>query len=155
MRRLGRNPRVAFMSYSTFGNPPGDRGEKVREAIRILDRRGVDFEYEGEMPPEIALDPAAHPAYAFNRLSKPANILVMPAIHSAAISTKLVQALGGATVIGPLLVGLEKSVQIVPLGASVSEIITAATFAAYHEGPVFHGEGVSSAPKPPAPFIED
>ena len=155
VRRLGRNPRVAFMSYSTFGNPPGDRGEKVREAIRILDRRGVDFEYEGEMPPEIALDPAAHPAYAFNRLSKPANILVMPAIHSAAISTKLVQALGGATVIGPLLVGLEKSVQIVPLGASVSEIITAATFAAYHEGPVFHGEGVSSAPKPPAPFIED
>ena len=155
VRRLGRNPRVAFMSYSTFGNPPGDRGEKVREAIRILDRRGVDFEYEGEMPPEIALDPAAHPAYAFNRLSKPANILVMPAIHSAAISTKLVQALGGATVIGPLLVGLEKSVQIVPLGASVSEIITAATFAAYHEGPVFHGEGVSSAPRPPAPFIED
>lgn len=155
VRRLGRNPRVAFMSYSTFGNPPGDRGEKVREAIRILDRRGVDFEYEGEMPPEIALDPAAHPAYAFNRLSKPANILVMPAIHSAAISTKLVQALGGATVIGPLLVGLEKSVQIVPLGASVSEIITAATFAAYHEGPVFHGEGVSSAPKPPAPFSED
>ena len=155
VRRLGRNPRVAFMSYSTFGNPPGDRGEKVREAIRILDRRGVDFEYEGEMPPEIALDPAAHPAYAFNRLSKPANILVMPAIHSAAISTKLVQALGGATVIRPLLVGLEKSVQIVPLGASVSEIITAATFAAYHEGPVFHGEGVSSAPKPPAPFIED
>ena len=110
---------------------------------------------EGEMPPEIALDPASHPAYAFNRLSKPANILVMPAIHSAAISTKLVQALGGAAVIGPLLVGLEKSVQIVPLGASVSEIITAATFAAYHEGPVFHGEGVSSAPKPPAPFIED
>ena len=155
VRRLGRNPRVAFMSYSTFGNPPGDRGEKVREAIRILDRRGVDFEYEGEMPPEIALDPASHPAYAFNRLSKPANILVMPAIHSAAISTKLVQALGGAAVIGPLLVGLEKSVQIVPLGASVSEIITAATFAAYHEGPVFHGEGVSSAPKPPAPFIED
>ena len=155
VRRLGRNPRVAFMSYSTFGNPPGDRGEKVREAIRILDRRGVDFEYEGEMPPEIALDPASHPAYAFNRLSKPANILVMPAIHSAAISTKLVQALGGATVIGPLLVGLEKSVQIVPLGASVSEIITAATFAAYHEGPVFPGEGVSSAPKPPAPFIED
>ncbi|QYF86687.1 NADP-dependent malic enzyme [Brevundimonas sp. PAMC22021] len=155
VRRLGRNPRVAFLSYSTFGNPPGDRGEKVREAIRILDRRGVDFEYEGEMPPEIALDPKGHPAYAFNRLSKPANILVMPAIHSAAISTKLVQALGGATVIGPLLVGLEKSVQIVPLGASVSEIITAATFAAYHEGPVFHGEGVSSAPKPPAPFIED
>ncbi|PZO02905.1 MAG: NADP-dependent malic enzyme [Alphaproteobacteria bacterium] len=131
VRRLGRTPRVAFLSYSTFGNPPGDRGEKVREAIRILDRKGVDFEYEGEMPPELALDPEARANYAFMRLSADANVLVMPAIHSASISTRLVQALGGATVIGPLLVGLEKSVQIVSLGASVSEIITAATFAAY------------------------
>ena len=139
VRKLGRNPRVAFLSYSTFGNPPGDRGEKVREAIRILDARGVDFEYEGEMPPELALDPDARTNYPFMRLSKDANILVMPAIHSAAISTRLVQSLGGATVIGPLLVGLEKSVQIVPLGASVSEIITAATFAAYDEGAA--GEG--------------
>ncbi|MFN3352372.1 MAG: NADP-dependent malic enzyme, partial [Brevundimonas sp.] len=134
VRKLGRNPRVAFLSYSTFGNPPGDRGEKVREAIRILDAKGVDFEYEGEMPPEIALDPDARSNYPFMRLSKDANVLVMPAIHSASISTRLVQALGGATVIGPLLVGLEKSVQIVSLGASVSEIITAATFAAYEEG---------------------
>ena len=134
VRKLGRNPRVAFLSYSTFGNPPGDRGEKVREAIRILDGKGVDFEYEGEMPPELALDPAQRSAYPFMRLSRDANVLVMPAIHSASISTRLVQALGGATVIGPLLVGLEKSVQIVSLGASVSEIITAATFAAYEEG---------------------
>ncbi|WP_374275936.1 NADP-dependent malic enzyme [Brevundimonas sp.] len=134
VRKLGRNPRVAFLSYSTFGNPPGDRGEKVREAIRILDAKGVDFEYEGEMPPELALDPAQRSAYPFMRLSRDANVLVMPAIHSASISTRLVQALGGATVIGPLLVGLEKSVQIVSLGASVSEIITAATFAAYEEG---------------------
>jgi len=154
VRRLGRNPRVAFLSYSTFGNPPGDRGEKVREAIRILDRKGVDFEYEGEMPPEVALDPHGHPAYAFNRLSKPANTLVMPAIHSAAISTKLVQALGGATLIGPLLVGLEKSVQIVSLGASVNEILTAATFAAYDAGPAFQGSGLTSAPRPPAALFE-
>jgi malate dehydrogenase (oxaloacetate-decarboxylating)(NADP+) len=154
VRRLGRNPRVAFLSYSTFGNPPGDRGEKVREAIRILDRKGVDFEYEGEMPPEVALDPHGHPAYAFNRLSKPANTLVMPAIHSAAISTKLVQALGGATLIGPLLVGLEKSVQIVSLGASVNEILTAATFAAYDAGPAFQGTGLTSAPPPPAALID-
>ncbi|MBU2117612.1 MAG: NADP-dependent malic enzyme, partial [Alphaproteobacteria bacterium] len=139
VRRLGRTPRVAFMSYSTFGNPPGDRGEKVREAIRILDRRGVDFEYEGEMPPELALDPEARANYPFMRLSKDANVLIMPAVHSASISTKLVQALGGATVIGPLLVGLEKSVQIVSLGASVSEIITAATFAAYEEGVIEEG----------------
>ncbi len=134
VRRLGKKPRVAFLSYSSFGNPPGDRAEKVREAIRILDARGVDFEYEGEMPPELALDPEARAAYPFMRLTGHANILVMPAIHSAAISTRLVQSLGGATVIGPLLVGLEKSVQIVSLGASVSEIITAATFAAYDEG---------------------
>ncbi len=131
VRKLGRTPRVAFLSYSTFGNPPGDRGEKVREAIRILDQRGVDFEYEGEMPPELALNPEARANYPFMRLSKDANVLVMPAIHSASIATRLVQALGGATVIGPLLVGLEKSVQIVSLNASVSEIITAATFAAY------------------------
>ncbi|RZJ03600.1 MAG: NADP-dependent malic enzyme [Brevundimonas sp.] len=134
VRKLGREPRVAFLSYSTFGNPPGDRGEKVREAIRILDGMGVDFEYEGEMPPELALDPDARANYPFMRLSKDANVLVMPAIHSAAISTRLVQSLGAATVIGPILVGLEHSVQIVPLGASVSEIITAATFAAYEEG---------------------
>ena len=120
VRKLGKTPRVAFLSYSTFGNPPGDRGEKVREAIRILDARGVDFEYEGEMPPELALDTDARAAYPFMRLSGHANVLVMPAIHSAAISTRLVQQLGGATVIGPLLVGLEKSVQIVSLGASVS-----------------------------------
>ncbi|MDI6625402.1 MAG: NADP-dependent malic enzyme [Brevundimonas sp.] len=136
VRRLGRNPRVAFLSYSTFGNPPGDRGEMIREAIRLLDERGVDFEYEGEMPAELALDPEARAAYPFMRLSRDANILVMPGIHSASISTRLVQALGGATVIGPLLVGLERSVQIVSLGASVSEIITAATFAAYEEGAI-------------------
>jgi malate dehydrogenase (oxaloacetate-decarboxylating)(NADP+) len=139
VRKLGKTPRVAFLSYSTFGNPPGDRGEKVREAIRILDSKGVDFEYEGEMPPELALDPEARAAYPFMRLSGHANVLVMPAIHSAVISTRLVQQLGGATVIGPLLVGLEKSVQIVSLGASVSEIITAATFAAYDEGAVVEG----------------
>jgi len=134
VKKMGRTPRVAFLSYSTFGDPPGDRGEKVREAIRILDGMDVDFEYEGEMPPELALNPEARANYPFMRLTGDANILVMPAIHSAAISTRLVQSLGAATVIGPLLVGLEKSVQIVPLGASVSEIMTAATFAAYGEG---------------------
>ena len=133
VKKLGRTPRVAFLSYSTFGNPPGDRSEQVREAIRILDQIGVDFEYEGEMPAELALDPEARAAYPFMRLTGDANVLVMPGIHSASISARLVQALGGATVIGPLLVGLEKSVQIVSLGASVSEIIASATFAAYDE----------------------
>ncbi|MFN7621167.1 MAG: phosphate acyltransferase, partial [bacterium] len=92
-----------------------------------------------EMPPELALDPDARGAYPFMRLTGHANVLVMPAIHSASISTRLVQSLGGARVIGPLLVGLEKSVQIVSLGASVSEIITAATFAAYDEGAAAEG----------------
>jgi len=152
VKKLGRTPRVAFLSYSTFGNPPGERGDNVRAAIRILDAMGVDFEYEGEMPPELALDPGQRANYPFMRLSRDANVLVMPALHSAAISTQLVQALGGATVIGPLLVGLEKSVQIVSLGASVSEIITAATFAAYEEGGnvAFAPEDEDEVPHPSA-----
>src|SRR5581483_2512523 len=103
VRHLGFKPRVAFMSYSTFGNPMGERSEKVRDAVATLDEMGVDFEYEGEMPPELALDPAQRANYPFMRLTDSANVLIMPAIHSASISTKLVQALGGATVIGPIL----------------------------------------------------
>ena len=94
----------------------------------------IDFEYEGEMPPELALNPETRDSHPFMRLSREANVLVMPAIHSAVISTQLIQALGGATLVGPLLIGLEKSVQIVPLGSSVSQILNAATFAAYEEG---------------------
>jgi malate dehydrogenase (oxaloacetate-decarboxylating)(NADP+) len=132
VKRLGHTPRVAFLSYSTFGNPRGARGEKVRQAVRMMDERtDIDFEYEGDMPPEIALDPLGHENYPFSRLTEPANVLVMPAIHSASISTKLVQALGGATVVGPLLLGLSKPVQICQLAASVSQILNMATFAAY------------------------
>jgi malate dehydrogenase (oxaloacetate-decarboxylating)(NADP+) len=131
---LGYTPRVAFMSYSTFGNPMGLRSEKVREAVAMLDEMdGIEFEYEGEMPPEVALDPEKRANYPFMRLTGPANVLIMPAIHSAAISTQLVQALGGATVIGPLLIGLQKSVQIAPLSASVSKILQMATLAAYEQ----------------------
>jgi len=134
VRRLGFTPRVAFMSYSTFGNPMGLRSEKVREAVAMLDEMdGVDFEYEGEMPPELALEPESRGNYPFMRLTGPANILVMPAIHSASISTKLVQALGGATVLGPILLGLNKSVQIAPLSASVSKILNMALMAAYDQ----------------------
>ena len=135
VRRLGFKPRVAFMSYSTFGQPMGDRSEKVREAVTTLDALGVDFEYEGEMPPELALDPELRANYPFMRLTDSANILIMPAIHSASISTKLVQALGGATVIGPILLGMSKSVQICPLSASVSKILQMATMAAYDLAP--------------------
>ncbi len=135
-RRLGVEPRVAFVSYSTFGNPAGERMEKVREAVSILDRReDIDFEYEGEMSPEVALNPEARRLYPFSRLTEPANVLVMPAIHSASISTKLLRTLGGATVIGPLLVGLEAPIQIAPLDATVSDLVTFATIAAFDLNP--------------------
>lgn len=137
VKRLGYTPRVAFLSYSTFGNPRGPRGEKVRQAVAMMDERAalpnsdVDFEYEGDMPPELALSPNAHSNYPFSRLTDAANVLIMPAIHSASISTKLVEALGGATVVGPVLLGLSKPVQVCPLSASVSQILTMATLAAY------------------------
>lgn len=131
-KRLGFTPRVAFVAYSTFGRPMGERSEKCREAVAILDRRqDIDFEYEGEMSVDVALDEDARKLYPFSRLSRPANVLIMPAIHSAIISTKLVEALSEATVLGPMLVGLTKSVQICSLNAPVSEIVTAATLAAY------------------------
>jgi malate dehydrogenase (oxaloacetate-decarboxylating)(NADP+) len=131
-RGFGITPRVAFMSHSTFGNPRLDRAEKVREAVSILDsREDIDFEYDGEMSPEVALNMEQHRLYPFSRLTDVANILIMPAMHSASISTKLMGSLGGATVIGPLLVGLDAPVQIAPLGASVSDIVTYATMAAF------------------------
>ena len=130
---LGFTPRVAFLSYSSFGNPMGDRSEKIREAVSILDTMGVNFEYEGEMPPELALDPAKRANYPFMRLTGPANVLIMPAVHSAAISTKLVQELGEATVIGPMLLGMSKPVQICPLSASVTKILNMAIVAAFEK----------------------
>ena len=132
VRRLGHDPRVALLSYSTFGNPVGERGKRVREAVAEMDRIGdMGFEYEGEIPPDLALDPWLRANYPFMRLTDAANVLVMPAIHSASISTKLVQQLGGATVLGPVLLGLSHSVQICPLSASVSQILNMAMFAAY------------------------
>ncbi|MCR9266013.1 MAG: NADP-dependent malic enzyme, partial [Alphaproteobacteria bacterium] len=128
---FGFTPRVAFLSYSTFGNPSGQRSEKLQEAVRLLDERKVDFEYEGEMNVDVALDPSHRFLYPFSRLKGPANVLVMPAIHAASIATKLLRVAGGATVIGPMLVGVEKPVQIARLGASVSEITTLAALAAY------------------------
>ncbi len=131
-KSLGFTPRVAFLSYSTFGNPMGERSEKVREAVALLDERtDLDFEYEGDIAADVALSPTHKLAYPFSRLSGPANVLVMPAIHSASISTKLLSVLGGANVIGPMLLGLEKPVQIASFGASVSDIVILATMAAY------------------------
>ncbi len=131
-RRLGSTPRVAFLSYSTFGNPMGERAEKVREAVGILDNRSdIDFEYEGEMNAGVALNPLARQAYPFMRISGTANVLVMPAIHAASISSSLLKRIGGATVLGPILMGLKESVQICSLGATVSDIVNLATIAAY------------------------
>jgi malate dehydrogenase (oxaloacetate-decarboxylating)(NADP+) len=131
-RKLGYEPRVALLSFSTFGHPPGERAEKVQDAVRILDQERVDFEYDGEMAADVALNPELMSAYPFCRLTGPANVLVMPAFHSAAISTRMLQELGGATVIGPLLVGLDNSVQIVNLSAKDSDIVNMAALAAFN-----------------------
>jgi malate dehydrogenase (oxaloacetate-decarboxylating)(NADP+) len=133
-RRMGYEPRVAMLAYSTFGHPAGERSERVQEAVKILDKRRVDFEYDGEMAADVALNPKAMQQYPFLRLSGPANVLVMPAFHSASISTKMLQELGGSMVIGPLLVGLNKPVQIVNLNAKDSDIVNMAAIAAYSAG---------------------
>ena len=129
---LGYEPRVALLAFSTFGHPQGERSARVIEAVKILDQRRVDFEYEGEMAADVALNPEVAAAYPFSRLTGPANVLVMPAFHSASISTKMLQELGGATVIGPLLVGLDRPVQIVPLGAKDSQLVNMAALAAFN-----------------------
>ena len=131
-RRLGYEPRLALLAFSTFGHPAGERSTRVIEAVKILDGKRVDFEYDGEMAADIALNPELAAAYPFCRLSGPANVLVMPAFHSASISTKMLQELGGATVIGPLLVGLDRPVQIVQLGAKDNQLVNMAALAAYN-----------------------
>ena len=129
-RQMGHEPRVAFLSYSTFGNPEGRWLENLREAVALLDQRRVTFEYEGEMAPDVALNPKLMANYPFSRLSQPANVLVMPGLQSANLSAKLLRELGGDSVIGPMLVGLEKSVQIATMASSASELVTLAVLAA-------------------------
>ena len=131
-RSLGYEPRLALLAFSTFGHPAGERSERVQEAVRLLDERRVDFEYDGDMAADVALNMELREAYPFCRLSGPANVLVMPAFHSASISTKMLQELGGATVIGPMLVGLDRWVQIVPLSANDSQLVNMAAIAAYN-----------------------
>jgi len=129
-RRMGHEPRVAFLSYSTFGNPEGRWLENLRAAVGVLDQRQVSFEYEGEMAPDVALNPRQLANYPFARLSGPANVLIMPGLQSANISAKLLRELGGDAVIGPMLVGLEKPVQIAPMTSTASELVTLAVLAA-------------------------
>jgi malate dehydrogenase (oxaloacetate-decarboxylating)(NADP+) len=129
-KNFGFTPRVAMLASSTFGFPRSERSERIVEAVHILDRRGVDFEYDGEIAVDVALDRQKLALYPFTRLTDTANVLIMPAIHSASISTKFLSELGGVSVLGPLLIGLEKPVQIAPLGAKMSEIYNAAIIAA-------------------------
>ncbi|MDQ4136368.1 MAG: phosphate acyltransferase, partial [Pseudomonadota bacterium] len=133
-RRLGYDPRVALLSFSTFGQPKAERAEKIQEAVRILDGMRVDFEYDGEMAADVALNRDLLAQYPFSRLTGPANVLVMPAFHSASISTKLLQELGGAMVLGPLIVGLDRPVQIVSLGATDADLVNMAALAAFNIG---------------------
>ncbi len=129
-RRMGHEPRVAFLSYSTFGNPPGNWLEPLRDAVGILEARGVGFEFEGEMAPDVALNPKVMASYPFSRLSGPANVLIMPGLQSANLSAKLLRELGGDSVIGPMLIGMEKPVQVATMGSTASELVTLAVLAA-------------------------
>jgi len=130
-RKLGHDPRVAFLSYTSFSGRAGGRSEEVRKAVEILAERNVDFEFDGEVTVNTALDKELLKDYPFARLSGPANVLVMPGLHTADISSKLLQKLGGGSVIGPILMGLEKPVQIVPRDTTVSEMVNMAILAAH------------------------
>ncbi|WP_374406848.1 NADP-dependent malic enzyme [Pelagerythrobacter sp.] len=129
-RRMGHEPRVAFLSYSTFGNPSGQWLTNIREAVALLDAEQPDFEYEGEMAPDAALNPKVMSLYPFCRLSGPANVLIMPGLQSANLSAKLLRELGGDATIGPMLIGMEKPVQIAPMTAIAPDVLTLAVLAA-------------------------
>jgi malate dehydrogenase (oxaloacetate-decarboxylating)(NADP+) len=129
-RRMGHEPRVAFLSYSNFGNPPGTIVENLRHAVHLLDERRVTFEYEGEVSADVALNRDMKRVYPFSRLTGPANVLVMPGLHAANISAKLLKEIGGGRVIGPLLIGMSKPVQIVSMTSAASDIVNMAVLAA-------------------------
>ncbi|OJV16002.1 MAG: NADP-dependent malic enzyme [Alphaproteobacteria bacterium 33-17] len=131
VKKFGEEPRVALLSFSNFGNPRNfEKAERIRETVRILEKRNADFEFDGEMSADVALNAELLKLYPFCKLQSPANTLIMPALHSANISSKLIQEVGGATLIGPIVIGLEKPVQITRMGSTVSEIINLAAFAA-------------------------
>ena len=128
---FGFEPKVAFLSHSTFGKPLSRNTKHVREAIEILKNKKVDFDFDGEMQPDVALNPKYKETYPFSKIVGNANILIMPALHSAAISTKLMKTIGGAKTIGPLLVGLGLPIEIAPLRSSPNDILNLASVAAY------------------------
>ncbi len=133
-RNLGMDPRVAFVSFSTFGYPENERSANLRRAVEILDERGVGFEYDGEMEADVALNPDAMAQYPFCKLSGPANVLVMPSRHAATVATKTLKELGGATVIGPIVAGMEKPVKLCSTGSGVTDIVNMAVLAACDVG---------------------
>jgi malate dehydrogenase (oxaloacetate-decarboxylating)(NADP+) len=142
-RQFGAMPRVALLSHSNFGNPEMERSEKIRAAVSMLDRReDLNFEYDGEMNVDVALNANMRELYPFSRLTEAANVLVMPALHSASIATTLLAEAGGATVLGPVLSGLAKPIQIAPLGATVSDIVSFAAFAAFQAGQIADAKSV-------------
>ncbi len=130
-RLFGFDPKVAFLSHSTFGKPTSRNTKHVREAIEILKSKNVDFDFDGEMQPDVALNPKYQETYPFSKIVGKANILIMPALHSAAISTKLMRTIGGAKTIGPLLIGLGLPIEIAPLRSSPNDILNLASVAAY------------------------
>jgi malate dehydrogenase (oxaloacetate-decarboxylating)(NADP+) len=132
MRALGQSPRVAFCASSTFGQPHEGAGGRLAEAVRILETEGADFEFEGEMTPEVALDAHLRQRYPFSRLTDNANVLIMPGLDAAQIATQMVARLGEARVIGPVLTGLEHAVQVVPMDAKVSDLVIYSCLAAAH-----------------------
>ena len=130
VRNMGYEPRVAFLSFSNFGSALKTESSRIKHAVEILDETKVDFEYDGEMTADVALNMDKMSRYPFCRLSAPANILICPGLHSASIATKLLEEIGNCTVIGPILDGFEKSVQIVTMNSSVSDILNTAAIAA-------------------------
>ena len=130
-RLFGFDPKVAFLSHSTFGKPISKNTKHVRDAIDLLKKENVDFDFDGEMQPDVALNPVYQEIYPFSKIVGNANILIMPALHSAAISTKLMKVFGGGKLIGPLLIGLGSPIEVAPLRASTSEILNLASIAAY------------------------
>ena len=134
-RALGHTPRVAFLSFSNFGNPPLAKAVRVQDAVAEMDRLNADFEYDGEMGVDVALDDELmRSAFPFCRLTGPANVLIMPALHSAVITYKMMRLIGGGSIMGPMLLGLSKPVQIVSMNASMGDIVSAARQAAYEAG---------------------
>ena len=140
VRLFGFNPKVAFLSHSTFGQPATTRTKHIKDAVDILQEKKVDFQFDGDMQPDVALNEEYKELYPFSGIVGNANILIMPGQHSAAISFKMMKTLGGAKVIGPLLIGLGEAIEIAPLRSSTSDILNLASVSAYSAGIIDYGK---------------